>query len=389
MERDVIIVGGGPSGLAFARSLADSGLSIALVERLEQEALAAPAYDGREIALTHRSIRLLRALGAWARLPEEEISDLRAARVLNGSSRRPLVFDTDGRHDRALGKLVSNHHIRRALFSLVIDQPGVELRTGTSVTQVSAGAAGAEVTLANGESLRARLLVAADSRFSEVRRQLGIDAEMNRIGHAMLVCRVEHERAHDHVATEWFDHNQTIAMLPLNGRVSSAVVTLPQAEAESLAACDDETLGAEITRRFRARLGRMRVASTRHLYPLVTTWSRHFAADGAALIGDTAVGMHPVTAHGYNLGLSGQDRLAREMLRARKDGRSIAGTRVLRRYEAGHRLAAWPIYRGTNLLARLYTNESLPARAARQLLLRLGDNLPLVKREVQSMLLAR
>lgn len=389
MDHDVIIVGGGPAGLAFARSLDGTGLSVAVVERQEEEALAAPPYDGREIALTHRSIRILSELGAWQRLREEEVSSLRAARVLNGGSPRTLTFDTAGRHEQELGKLVSNRDIRRTLFETVRGQAGLTLLAGIGVVGVSGGNGAAEIVLSRGDRLRCRLLVAADSRFSQIRRYLGIAAEVNRLEHTMLVCRMAHELDHDHVATEWFDHNQTIAMLPLNGRVSSAVVTLPHAQAEALAELGEEAFGSEITRRFRGRLGAMRLAGTRHCYPLVTTWSRHFAAPRAALVGDAAVGMHPVTAHGFNLGLTGQDRLAREMKAALARGGDIGAATVLRRYERRHRLVSWPIYRATNLIARLYTDERLPARAARHAVLRLGDRLPLVKREVQAMLLSR
>jgi 2-polyprenyl-6-methoxyphenol hydroxylase-like FAD-dependent oxidoreductase len=201
MDHDIIVVGGGPAGLSFARAMAGSGLSIAVVEKQEGEALADPGYDGREIALTHRSIRMLADLGAWARLPAEEISVLKEARVLNGTSPLVLSFDTGSRPEHALGMLVSNHFIRRALVECVDGQENLRLITGVEVTGVSAEPKGAEVELSTGDRLTARLLIAADSRFSSVRKQLGIDAEMTPVGKAMLVCRVGHERDHGHVAT--------------------------------------------------------------------------------------------------------------------------------------------------------------------------------------------
>ena len=119
---DVAVVGAGPAGLAFTRSLAGTGLSVALIEGQEQAALRDPAFDGREIALTHNSIRLLKSLGAWDRVPAEEISDLREARVLDGGSPFALTFDAGGA-DR-LGVLIPNHLIRRALFEVVEGQAG-------------------------------------------------------------------------------------------------------------------------------------------------------------------------------------------------------------------------------------------------------------------------
>jgi 2-polyprenyl-6-methoxyphenol hydroxylase-like FAD-dependent oxidoreductase len=66
---DVVVVGAGPAGLAFTRSLAGAGLSVALIEGQDEAALRDPAFDGREIALTHNSIRLLKSLDVWDRVP--------------------------------------------------------------------------------------------------------------------------------------------------------------------------------------------------------------------------------------------------------------------------------------------------------------------------------
>ena len=52
MDVDIAVIGAGPTGLSFALSLANSGLQVALIEKQSRTALADPAYDGREIALT-------------------------------------------------------------------------------------------------------------------------------------------------------------------------------------------------------------------------------------------------------------------------------------------------------------------------------------------------
>jgi ubiquinone biosynthesis UbiH/UbiF/VisC/COQ6 family hydroxylase len=387
MDHDIIIVGGGPAGLSFARALAGSGLRIAIVERQQRDQLADPGYDGREIALTTGSMRILERMGVWQRIAPDHISPLRAARVINGRSPLALMFDTGARDERELGTLVSNHHIRRALFERVSDQPDVTLLDGTSAATVQARGGHAEVTLASGETLAARLLVAADSRFSAVRDQLGIGAEMKRTGTAMLVCRVAHDRPHDHVAVEWFRDPGTIAMLPLNGDVSSAVLTLEIPEAERLAAMDDDALAQEIAHRFGHRLGAMRLDSSRHVYPLVMTWARQFAIPGAALVGDTAVGMHPVTTHGYNLGLSSADRLAGEIKRAIAGRGDWSADRVLSRYETGHRRHARPIYAGTNMIVGLYGDRRAPAMALRHAGIRVARRLPLFRGAVRNLLL--
>lgn len=382
MEFDIVVVGAGPAGLSFAASLADSGLRLALVERLGAAELADPPFDGREIALTHRSLELLEGLGAWARIPTAQVSPMMEARVLNGQSPYALRFDAGAaRKGGPLGHLVANHLIRRALHDVAIGLPEVTLIAGTAVAGVETTSEGATVRLADGRVLTARLAVAADTRFSEMRRRQGIAAEMRDFGRVMMVCRVAHDLPHDQTATEWFDYGQTIAMLPVNtdeahGHQSSFVLTLPAHGMDPVMAMDAVEFGAEATRRYRGRLGEMRLVSTRHAYPLVSVYASRFTGTRFALMGDAAVGMHPVTAHGFNFGLRGADALARRVRAAATAGRDIGAADLLRGYDREHRMATRPTYLATNATALLYADERLPARMLRDAALRVGNLLP-------------
>lgn len=365
-QHDLIVIGAGPAGLCFSRALAGSGLSIALVDVQDAQALSAPAFDGREIALTRHSIALLRQLGLWDRIPAEERHTLRAARVLNGAQARAMDVEPAGPCSEALGALVPNHAIRRAAWESIQDQAGLQLHLGARPIAIEANAERAEVQLSSGALLRARLLIAADSRFSETRRALGVAADMEDFGKTMLVCRMRIEGDHADTAWEWFGHGQTLALLPLGPGQASAVITLPHAGIQALLRMDDARFGEELTRRFEGRLGAMLPLGSRHAYPLVGVYPRQFVGDRFALVGDAAVGMHPVTAHGFNFGLLGQDLLAQRLRTAHAQGRDIANPRDLQGYARELRRATRPLYLATRAIARLYTSESAPARLLRR-----------------------
>lgn len=389
MTFDIVVIGAGPAGLCFARALAGSGLRVALVERQTQAELAAPADDGREIAITHCTQRLLRELGLWELLREEEIGTLRDAKVMDGDSRRSLMFRHTESRQSQLGWLVSNYAIRRAAYAAVATLPDVHLLAGVRATAVHTDQARAAISLDTGETLVAQLAVAADTRHSHMRRSMGIWASKHDFGKTMLVLRMRHDVPHQQVAWEWFGYGQTLALLPLHDpQVSSVVVTLSPPQMQALLALDDAALGAAMAERFQQRLGAMRVAGPRCAYPLVGVYAERFIAERFALIGDAAVGMHPLTAHGFNFGLLGATTLARELGTARASGQPFWSAAVLERYERSHRRATRPLYLLTQMLASLYTDDHGPAPMVRKLALGAATRLAPFRRMVVATLTA-
>ncbi|MBN8506914.1 MAG: FAD-dependent monooxygenase, partial [Burkholderiales bacterium] len=249
---------------------------------------------------------------------------------------------------------------------------GVPLRCQAQVSGLQREAGQATVQLQDGSRLSAPLVVAADSRFSQVRRMAGIGARSLDFGRSALLVPVAHEADHQGLAQECFLQGHTLALLPLNGRRCSAVWTVANAELPRLQALDDAQLGAAIQEAAGPLLGSLRVDGARHVYPLVAVYAHRFAAERFALIGDAAVGMHPVTAHGYNLGLYGIEALT-QALRGAADPGSLP---LLRRYEQQHRRASAPLYVGTNALVDLFTADAPPLLALRRAVIDVARHLP-------------
>ena len=166
MMQSIIIIGAGPVGLSFARSLIDTNIKVTLVERQSEAALAEPQWDGREIALTHFSVKLMQDNGSWQRLPDDGVSYIERADVLDGTSSYQLSFDRQEANKDTLGYLVPNHLIRKAIYEEVLSLPNVDIMYDVSVEKITTTKACGTVVLSNGEALSADLIVASDSRFS-------------------------------------------------------------------------------------------------------------------------------------------------------------------------------------------------------------------------------
>ena len=383
---DVAIIGAGPAGLSFAAALAPTGLNIAVLETQPRAAIESPAYDGREIALTHHSHTIMQRLGMWDKIPAKEISLIKDAKVLNGTSPYALHFSHDEAGKPNLGFMVSNHHIRRAAFEAAKPHKNIVWQFETAAEDVRVGPHAAELVLQNGEVLQARLVVAADSRFSKTRDMVGIETEKLNFKRTCIVCRMSHELSHDETAYECFFESHTLAVLPLNREHVSIVMTLNSDEADGVLALSPDDFARMISDKLENRLGKMKLASKLFSYPLIATYAQQFYAPRYALLGDAAVGMHPVTAHGFNFGLRGADTLAHEIQSALKVGGDIGSMTVLQNYGMAHRIATRTIYLGTNAIVKLYTNHNQPAQWLRATLLKLGNTLAPAKRMIMNQL---
>lgn len=399
---DVVIAGGGPAGLSLAAALSQVGFSSVVVEPQSRQQLAAPAPDGREIALTHPSVAMLQQLGSWQRLAVHECGRIVDAVVHDGpvGMRPTLDIRSAGSGVDFLGRIAPNHALRRTAWEAASSSVGAHIIDRARVTQLDIGHEWARVQYSQEGTdapqwLQAKLVVAADSRLSSVRRMLGVGARMLDFGRTVIVCRLHHEHAHADVAHECFGYERTLAILPLpddpatGEHVCSAVVTTDALDGQRLMALDDAAFAQQIQAYFQHRLGAMRLVGQRHAYPLVATYAHRFAGHRFALIGDAAVGMHPVTAHGYNLGLAGVQGLSAALSAARNVGADIGAHTSLKAFARAHHRHAWPIFEGTNAIVKLFTDARAPAQLLRRVVMEGSRRLPPLQTAIVAQLTGR
>ncbi len=386
MQKDIIVIGAGPASLSFLRSMRNSSLAITVLEQADEAAIADPVYDGRDIALTHASRELLRELDVWPSFDQQAISPIAKASVIDGDSPYALEFDSQKKSYDALGFIISNHIIRQTLYEVTKAQTNLSFEFSAGVDKIMTSDHGYRVTLADGRSFDTRLLVAADSRFSKTRSQAGIAADINDFARTAIVVRMNHNQNHQRTALECFQYGHTLAVLPLVDNLSSVVVTANSDKANRLLKLDDEAFVNFVSQNLNQRLGSMSLASERFSYPLVGVHARQFVKPHFALIGDAAVGMHPVTAHGFNLGLSSAHLLARQIINATNNGQDYASEAILKGYQNRHIMQTRVMYYGTNGVVKLFTDEHLPAKLARKVVLRLSNLLPPVKWAIEKRL---
>jgi 2-octaprenyl-6-methoxyphenol hydroxylase len=378
---DVLVAGAGYVGLAAAVSLkqARPGLAIAVVD-------AAPPgvwkNDGRASAIAAAASRLLDRLGCWDEIvPEAQaITDMIVTDSRMSDPTRPvfLTFGGEVSPGEPFAHMVANKSLNGALRRRA-GELGIDIIEGVAVSAFEPGNARNLVHLADGVTLDARLLVAADGVKSRLRDMAGIKTVTWDYGQSGIVCTVAHERPHNGRAEEHFLPAGPFAILPLTGNRSSIVWTERTADAERLVAGDDLVFEVELEQRFGLKLGELRVEGKPRAWPLGLTLARAFVAPRFALAGDAAHGIHPIAGQGLNLGFKDVAALAETIVEADRLGQDIGAIDVLERYQRWRRFDTVQMGITTDVLNRLFSNDIAPLRAVRDIGLGLVDRMPRIK----------
>jgi 2-octaprenyl-6-methoxyphenol hydroxylase len=385
-SHDVIIVGGGLVGASLACALAPLGLKVALIEAVAFRAASQPSYDDRTLALSASSCKILEAMGVWPLL-QDDATAIREIHVRELDRPGHVVMTPDEIGLDRFGHVVEARAFGAAMSEILPRLVDVDFLCPASVGAIRA--AGDQVMVdysdegGNGQ-ISARLLVGADGARSFVRESLGIDTEGHDYHQTAVICNVTPEQEHRGRAFECFTPSGPFAVMPhVNGRCG-LIWCVESDRAQALLDLTDAEFLQRAQRRFGGHLGAFLKVGKRSSYPLRLVRAQEDIRPRTVILGNAAHAIHPIGAQGFNLGLRDVAVLAEVLAEAiRRGGASeIGNPEVLRRY------SDWraPDQRGTvaysDGLARLFSNPSSVAAAARTAGLLAHAFIPALRRQL-------
>ncbi len=338
---ELVIVGGGITGLAIAALLVQSRHAGAL--RLTViDAAPRPRFDPdddialRVSAISTGSACMLDAAGAWDTVIQGRACPYEHMRVWDGEDDpegpSTLCFDADEFAVPQLGFIVENVLLQDAILK-VLDRTDVKLRFDTPIADITQADAGYSVKLEDGRELDADLLIGADGARSLVRESAGIEVTRRQYAQTAFVTHLRPQEPHSATAGQRFLDDGPLGMLPLaDGRISVVWSTTHDTARQAMSAGDDE-LGRMLTEASDQVLGELAAAGPRGTFPLCAQHARNYVLPRLALIGDAAHAVHPLAGQGANLGLADASTLCKVIEEAIDKGDHPGDRPVLRRYE--------------------------------------------------------
>ncbi|MGO1460745.1 MAG: FAD-dependent monooxygenase [Marinobacter sp.] len=371
---DILVVGGGMTGTALALGLSQQGWRVGLIEGSERSALlkvpepveGVADFEPRVSAISMASQKLLESLGAWEGVAAGRHCAYQAMTVWDGDGTGRIHFEAAELQARALGTIVENRSLVRALFETV-EVSNVELIDGVQVTGSWLDGGRRGIELADGRKLVAQLVVAADGANSRMRQWVGLPTREWDYDQQAIVCTVRTAQSHRYTAWQRFSQTGPLAFLPLateNGDETFCSIVWSQDtdEARRLMALDEATFTAELERAIEQELGAVEMISRRFAFPLRQRHAKDYVATGFVLVGDAAHTIHPLAGQGANLGYGDVRVLMDELSKARAGGLSPANELVLARYQRRRKAENLTMMAAMEGFKQLFGRDELPLR---------------------------
>ena len=380
---DVVIIGGGLVGGLTALLLAKGGVQATVLDAapiLDTEKVLSVA-NPRVLALSQATIHLLKTVNVWDKLARQ--MPYTGMQVWNKNGYGEINFGQASQKmpsdEQSLGSMVEPSILNLAIQQQMLQQVQ-DYRTQVKVVRVEQGVHCWIVQLADGTTLKTKLVIGADGANSFVREQAMIELDVLDYQQAGLSCAIRTAMPHQYVARQIFLPTGPLAFLPmasLNAEQAehwiSIVWTLPDDYADEYSALNDAQFMQLLTRESHHMLGEVLEVTPRAKFPLKARAAQRYVKAGLALIGDAAHVIHPLAGQGVNIGCLDAAVLCDVLLKDKQRG-VWAHEQTLKRYEHQRKGQNDAMMHSMSALGFIETSELFPFVWARNFGLKQVEN---------------
>jgi len=353
-EYDVVVVGGGPAGLSAACLLAEQNLSTAIVSPFYPKQAPQGKRDPRTIAMMQPSVRLMEHMGLWPKALKDVSSPLNHLRLVDDSGNlfngTEVLFNCEELSDQPFGWNMPLPDLSQALLALARNSKidfyedealGAPLKND-----------GVELQMANLGSLKAKVIVAADGRASNLRKSAGIGMAEWFYDQVAIGAVFSHSGPHNDTSTECHKQDGPLTTVPMPDNHSSLVWMVRPERGKELMALTDKEFAGELQLELHGELGIISDVINRKSFPMQGLNAMRYARNRVILIGEAAHVVPPIGAQGLNMSLRDGAMAAELIGDAHAFGDDIGADKLLTKYDTARRRDVWPRQKIIDLMNR-------------------------------------
>ncbi len=342
MTCDVVISGGGPVGLLLAIGLARLGQKVVLAEAYLPSEDAPNSFDGRVLALSYGSMKVLEQLEIWPEL-QPFVTEIHHVHVSQKGYLGITQLHAEEVNVPALGYSIQSSDLGKVLWQQVRTMPEIQVLCPARLVDFTEDKQGIKaciemhseankITKTTLVQVHAQLMVGADGTESQVRKLLALPIEVKSYHAYGVIAQIKTEMHPQNWSYERFTEEGPVALLPMKGHFHKAVLVCPEEEVESVTQLDDTEFIQLFASKMGERLGAFTQVSSRVAYPLKETYVPQMSKGRAVLMGNASHTQHPVAAQGLNLGIQDIDVFLEQV------SQSLKSSQYKNQYKGGNSL---------------------------------------------------
>ena len=368
-KKQIVIVGAGLIGSVMAIALASKGFDVTVVDGAKHSDRV-ERNKGRTYALSRTSKNLLFNLGMWD------------PKKLNVSPIKNIVLSTKRDSDDLIHHLaefneeissiepssymIEDFYLRNMLASEINKNKKIQLLDSSEVIQDETNSFETKIMLSDKSSIRTEILIISDGRESGFAKRLNKRFFSKSYNQVAIVGNLSHDNAHNFTAHQIFLSGGPLAILPLQGKRSTFVWSLPVEIGKKLSGSKREKFINYLMDNVGGILLNPSLVGEKKIFPLYLRFLRESIDNRKIFIGDSSQAIHPLAGQGLNIGLRDVASLVDTLIKGKKLGLDLGSIDLLKTYESWRSFDRISLATYTDLINALFSNNNFYLKAIRE-----------------------
>ena len=365
---DILVVGGGLSGLLTAYAISLTGLKIIIIDQGDFDINKKYLSDLRTTAVAEGSKEFFQKIFLWPKI-KKYAEPIGTIKVFDRKIKNSLFFEHTAKEN--LGYVIKNSIIRKTIIDALKVKKNVKMLKKTSLKKLQKNSNNILATVSKG-SISASLLISADGKNSFVRSLSKTKIIHKKYDHSALVVNISHSKNHNNIAHEIFLKSGPLAILPMkseskNNHSSSVIWSNPKEYSLSLEKINDLFLKKTLEEKINQYVGVIKKISQAKFFPLTAHVNKRFYEERLIYVGDSAHSLHPIAGQGWNLGIRDIKNLLSSINLALELGLDCGSEFVCKKYNNESYGDAYSLFQITDKLNSIFLNENVSSKLIRSM----------------------
>ncbi len=367
IKTDIVIVGGGLTGLLTACALSSLELRILLIDA---GAIFSDSNkkDFRTTAIAEGSKLFFEELGIWKNF-YKHCEKIKTIKVFDRNISRKINF-TNPKNIGNLGYVVKNTKIKNELIKALKLKKNLKILQNTPLEKIETNQDNTSVFSGNNKIV-AKLLISADGKNSFVRTTVGTPTFKKKYSHSAFVTNFSHKKNHNNIAYEIFLNTGPLALLPMKSLNNSTYNTSliwsnPSNFSKNLLKTNLTLRKKILEEKIYRYTGEIINFFDTKVFDLSAHINTKFYDKRLIYVGDSAHSLHPIAGQGWNLGVRDVKNLLETISNAKRSGLDLGIEFVCKSYHNLSHHQAYSLYQITDKLNSIFLNESIKMNLVRK-----------------------